>query len=145
MHPKTDLNGMASRIDAKDADFELSDPNALPAAQMIVAQQRALHAHFSRNVPLDLASFTLEMTLVARAAVADGQYGPAAKFYELVAKHIGAIDTKSDVHQHVHLHNQATQSDFARASDESLRQIIHEAKIARESREARDSTPTTTD
>ncbi len=138
MHPKTDINGVAQRIDAKDADFELSDPNALPAAQMIVAQQKALHAHFSRNVPLDLASFTLEMTLVARAAVADGQYGPAAKFYELAAKHIGAIDTKSDVHQHVHLHNQATQSDFARASDESLRQIIHEAKLAREAREARD-------
>lgn len=129
-------NALGIRVDAADAGFELSDPNALPAGQMMLAQQKALHAHFSSNVPLTLESFTKEMTLVARAAVADGQYGPAAKFYELAAKHIGAIDTKSDVHQHVHLHNQATQSEFARASDESLRQIIHEAKLAREARES---------
>jgi hypothetical protein len=120
----------------EDAVFTMTDPTASPQAQLMLAQQSALLAHFQSGVPLTLASFTQEITLVARAAAAEAQYGPAAKLYELAGKNIGAIDNKADVHQHVHLHNQATLAEFSRASDESLRQVVHEAKLAREARDA---------
>ena len=103
------------------------------AGQLLVMQQNQLAQYYGANLgALTREQFAMEMTLVARLAVAEGQYAPAAKLYELAGKHIGAIDTKQDLHQHVHLHNPNTSpAEYARASDEELRRIITEAEEAR--------------
>ena len=105
--------------------------------QMIHNQQLQLAEYFkSSKVAINTERFAMEITLVARLAVVDGQYAAAGKLYELAGKHIGAIDTKNDLHQHVHLHNQSSETELARAPDEALRKLVDEASLSRQLREA---------
>lgn len=116
---------------------ELIPPESLQGS-LLHRQLTSISQHFQTHPQaLTREQFCLEMTLVARLAVCEKQYGPAVKAYEIVGKHLGAIDQKQDVHQHVHLHNpnQASPSEFARQSDEALRRIIAEAEEAREKRD----------
>jgi hypothetical protein len=121
-----------------------TDTNALEPLNLTVLgnlleqQQAVLRQHFIQNPgALTREQFCLEMTLIGRIAACEGQYGPAAKFYEMVGKHLGAIDFKHDVHQHVHLHSPgANITDFARQSDDTLRAIVAEAEAARNKKEA---------
>lgn len=116
---------------------ELIPPESLQGS-LLHRQLTSIGQHFSSHPQaLTREQFCLEMTLVARLAVCEKQYGPAVKAYEIVGKHLGAIDQKQDVHQHVHLHNpnQASPAEFARQSDEALRRIIAEAEEAREKRD----------
>jgi hypothetical protein len=104
---------------------------------MIHNQQLQLAEYFkSSKVAINTERFAMEITLVARLAVVDGQYAAAGKLYELAGKHIGAIDTKNDLHQHVHLHNQSSETELARAPDEALRKLVDEASLSRQLREA---------
>ncbi len=125
-------------VEPREAEFFVTNtgaPEPTPTGELMVLQQQALRDLFRDPTPLTRESFIREMTIVARAAVAEGQFAPAAKLYELAGKNLGAIDTPAPtLHQHVHLTTAAKDSEFARASDEELRRIIQEAQDVSPSR-----------
>lgn len=102
------------------------------AGRMMLERQTVLREYFATVPNLTRESFAMEVMLVARAAVSEAQYAAAAKFYELAGKHLGAITPAQETHQHVHLHQNSPENDFARATDAELRRIIEETQRARQ-------------
>lgn len=102
------------------------------AGQMMLERQAALRAYFAQELPLTRENFAREITLVARAAAAEAEYQAAAKLYEIAGKHLGAITPAGETHQHVHLHQNSPENDFARATDGELQRIIAESQAARQ-------------
>lgn len=139
-------SGMPSPRSPRSPTILLDGEPALPAAQppaqpenqltvagqLMLERQAALRIYFAQDLPLTRENFAREITLVARAAVAEAEYQAAAKLYEIAGKHLGAITPAQETHQHVHLHQNSPQNDFARATDAELQRIISESQNARQ-------------
>lgn len=105
---------------------------------LIGHQQQAMRELF-RQSGISLASYSMEVVAVARAAAADGDYSAAANLYKIVGQHIGALAGES--HKHVHLHGapaaDANQNgDFRATSDDALRSLIAQARMQNTIQEA---------
>lgn len=68
-------------------------------SELIEAQRDAMLATF-RQAGISRATYLMEVANVARAAAAEGEYGPAARLYEIVGKGMGVLG--GDRHLHLH-------------------------------------------
>ncbi len=68
-------------------------------SELIEAQRDAMLTVF-RQAGINRATYINEVAQVARAAAAEGNFGPAAKLYELVGKSMGLLG--GDRHLHLH-------------------------------------------
>ncbi len=98
----------------------------------IFAQRDAMREIF-RNSGISLASYSLEVLNVARAAAAEGDYTAAFTGYKLIGQHLGAIQGE----KHLHLHAAVPAGGDLRAqSDAELRALIEQARQESQIKEA---------